>query len=90
MFSDGKRMGLYHEDGEVDLVEVVEDLSDEEWERFRLKCVRVVQKSRIVKEAEAGEEFEVCRRKNAGGWGGDWCLEEDGISLERELEKGTS
>jgi len=83
---NGKRVGLYHEEGGIIAVEVVEDLSDEKWTKLRLRCVRMVLPSPIVKDSEVGEEFEVGRRKNAGAWGGDWYLDEEGIGVERAVE----
>ena len=82
MIVDGKRVGLFHEDGGIIAVEVVEDLSDEKWERLRLRCVRMVLSSPIVKDAEVGEEFVVDRTKGPGGCYVDWFLEEEGRAVE--------
>jgi hypothetical protein len=82
MIVDGKRVGLFHEDGGIIAVEVVKDLSDEEWERLRLKCVRMVLSSKIVIDSEVGEEFEVCRMKGPDGCYVGWFLEEEGLGVE--------
>lgn len=52
-------MAEYHEDGMVCDVTILEDTSDNEWERYKLKVNKVLQSSSIVKDPEVGEEFSV-------------------------------
>jgi hypothetical protein len=82
MIFNGKKVALYHEDGGIIAVEIVEDLSDEKWTKLRLRCVRTVQSSPIVRDSEVGEEFEVSRTKGPGGYCVDWFLEEEGRAVE--------
>lgn len=86
MIVDGKRVGLYHEEGGVTLVEVLEDKSDEKWERLLVRCVRVIQPSRIIVAPEVDEEWEVTGTKGEGSAYKGWYLEEEGVGLERVLE----
>jgi hypothetical protein len=87
MIVDGKRMGLYHEGGMVCVVEVIEDKSDDEWERFILECKRIIQSSRIFKDPEIGEQWNVDRTKGDGGAYAGWYLEEEGERVCEVIEK---
>ena len=88
MIVDGKRMGLYREEGGLTLVEVLEDKSDEKWERLWVRCVRVVKPSRIVVSPEVGEEWEATGTKGEGSAYKGWYLEEEGAGLEKAIEEG--
>jgi hypothetical protein len=64
----------FREDGWVAEVEVLEDTSDTEWERYKLKVIRTLRDSAIVKTPPDGEIFDVCSRKNCGCCSGLWHL----------------
>jgi hypothetical protein len=57
---------IYTEDDATAKVEIVEDRSDNEWERYLLKIIEPIQQSRIFHDWKIGETFEVCNKKNSG------------------------
>lgn len=63
----------YHEDDTVLEVEVLEDLSDEKQERFRLRVVKVIKPHSLVKDPEPGTEF-VCEKLRGVYAPGLWKL----------------
>lgn len=66
---------LYTEDGAEAIVEIVQDLSDKEYERYKLKIVDVLKTAWHGMSFEVGEEFEVCHNKKYGRQAGCWSLE---------------
>ena len=66
----------YREDDWVAEVEVVENNSDEQWDKFKLKVVKTIQPSQIYKPTKDGTVFDVSARKNAGCCGGMWSLDD--------------
>lgn len=65
------RTGVYYEDGWMAEVEILEDNSDEEWKRYKLKVIRTIIESELYNPIEDGTVFEVSRRKGvyyAGMW----------------------
>jgi len=76
MDEDGYEPGqkaFCHEDGEVNEVEILENLSDKESIGYKLKVLSVEQESSMVKPLEIGEIFD-CDKLREGGWGGLWSL----------------
>jgi hypothetical protein len=74
-------MVTFHEDGMILEVEVLEDTSDADWYRYRLRIIRVIQDNPLLGPPEAvGEEFSVDQYRH-GAWGGMWYLE--GYETER-------
>ena len=67
---------IYHEDDWIAEVEVVKDLSDDEWEKFELKVIRTLRESKIFKPTPDGTIFECCCKKKYPGMGG-WSLRDD-------------
>ena len=63
---------VYCEDDWKALVEIEEDISDYEYESYRLKVIRTVLESRIYKPTPDGTVFEVSWRHNVGMK--DWYL----------------
>jgi hypothetical protein len=63
----------FHEDGMVCEVEVLEDTSDVDWDRYKLRVKRILAQSSIFKSPEIGEEFSVEQSRH-GAWGGMWHL----------------
>ncbi len=64
---------FYHEDGEVDRVEILENNSDSKWERYVLRVKEVVRQSRLVKPSEVGETFS-CEKMRGVSMSGLWHL----------------
>jgi len=64
----------FREDGWRAEVEVLEDTSDAEWERYKLKVLRTLRHSRIFKTPPEGHVFDVCSRRDAGCYNGAWHL----------------
>lgn len=77
MIIDGRRIGVFRECGMICIVEVVADRSDNDWERFDLKNLGVVQSSAIVRDPEADEVFEVEGTKGRDSAYKGWFLDED-------------
>lgn len=65
---------LYHEDGMVLDVEILEDKSDKEWERYTLKVIKNVQSNGVYKPAEIGEVF-TCEKQRGAACCGLWHLD---------------
>lgn len=74
MSEAGKR-GIYREDDWKAIVQVLEDNSDEEWKRFKLRVIRTLAESRIYNPTADGEEFEVSHLRNGGSFSGMWRLD---------------
>lgn len=62
----------YQDEGEIYKVEVLKNLSDEEWIRYELKVLEVEQIPSFLKPPEIGEEFECCRKRSASGFA--YCM----------------
>ena len=81
MYKEGEHY-VFNEDGMYCEVILEKDLSDDEWEKYRLKVVKPLgNPGGIVKmkDAEPGEVFEVCHRKGAGYAAyGNWYIREMG------------
>ena len=67
-------MAEYHEDGAILDVTVLEDTSDTEWFRYKLRVNQVIQSSRLVNDPAIGEIFDVNKRKVGAGCWGMWHL----------------
>lgn len=67
---------IYREDDWKAEVEVLEDNSDDTWDKFKLKVVRTIRKSAIYKPTEDCAVFEVSKMKNVC-CGGMWSLSEE-------------
>lgn len=85
MIIDGRRLGVFHECGMICIVEIVADRSDNDWERFDLKNLGVVQSSAIVGDPEADEVFEVEGTTGRDSAYKGWFLDEDGEGVARVL-----
>lgn len=59
------------------LVEVVEDLSDDEFDRFKLRVVRTIRPSKIFLPTPNGTEFRAEQRKDSPG--ACWSMSDDWI-----------
>ena len=55
---------VYTEEDYKVLVEVLEDSSDEEWERFELKAIKTLRHSKIFKPIEDGEVWSVSSNRD--------------------------
>lgn len=66
---------IYQEDDWIAEVEILEDLSDDEYERYNLKVIRTIRESRIYKPTQDGETFTCECNKKYPGMGG-WCFRE--------------
>lgn len=75
MSKAGKKM-IYREDDWKAEVEVLEDTSDDEWERYKLKVVKTLRESRMYKSTPDGEIFSVEQKKGIG-FSGMWHLTKD-------------
>ena len=65
------QQAFYHEDGNVWRVEVLENNSDSEWERYVLMVKENVRLSGFIKPSEIGETFRCDKRRDvavAGLW----------------------
>ena len=65
---------FYHDSGIVYKVKVLENNGNAEWERYKLKILRVVQESPIFKSSAAGEEITCEKKRDCGCCGGLWHL----------------
>lgn len=65
----------YHEDFEIDKVEVLENNSDSEWIKYKLKVLSIVQESKIFKPSDIGDIF-TCEKKRGMYCDGMWYLGE--------------
>jgi hypothetical protein len=68
------KVALFREDGMRAVVNVLENNSDEKFDRFKLEVVKVEQSSSMFKDPEIGEVFSV-EQSNEGVWGGMWSLD---------------
>lgn len=67
---------LYEEDGAVAVVEILEDGSNDDWERYKLKVVKEIQKAWHGGRLEIGYTFDVDKKKNCAMVWGIWSLNE--------------
>ena len=67
---------FYHKGGEITFVLIIENISDNEFERYRLKILDVISDSPELKERSRniGEEFICVRSKNPVSLEGLWSL----------------
>ena len=63
----------FHEDGMICVVDVLEDNSDKQWYRYKLKVKAVIQESSFLKPPKVGEIFSVDQIRE-GGFNGMWHL----------------
>jgi len=73
-------MITYHEDGSVYEVEVLEDNSNDDWAKYRLKILTVLNFSPLCP-GKVGEVYEVEQKKGCA-FGGMWHL--NGYTPEQE------
>lgn len=66
---------IYREDDWKAEVEILEDSSDKEWARYKLKVVKILRES-VLNGIQEGEEFDVSHKKGAV-FCGMWTLRED-------------
>ena len=64
------QVAFYHETGEVDKVEVLENNSDKEWIRYKLKILEVVRENNIVYPSDIGEIFTFEKKRDSSGFSG--------------------
>ena len=64
------QIAFYHEDGGIDIVEILEKNSDLDWIKYRLKVVEVLQESPITKPSEIGHEFNLELKRDSTGIAG--------------------
>jgi len=72
---------IFNEDGIYFEVTLLEDLSDEEWVKYRLKGVKLLANNSSLiklKDPEMDTEFTVSRRKGEYAGYGNWYLQELG------------
>jgi hypothetical protein len=70
------KIKVYREDDWVAFVEVLEDTSDKEWERYKLKVIKTIKETNIYKPILEGTEFCV-EAKKGYFYGGMWTLRDD-------------
>ena len=80
-------MAIYREDGAILDVTVLEDTSDNEWKRYKLKINSVLKSSPIVNDPKIGEVFDCCQRKDSGFAFGMWDLEQEIVIEDDEHDK---
>lgn len=68
-------VGEYCEDGGVTRVKVLGVTADSDGVGLKLKAVKTLESSRLVRDIPAGEVFNVWRKHDAGFYGGMWSLE---------------
>lgn len=69
-------MNIYCEDDWKAEVEILEDNSDAEWARYKLKVIKTLRESRMYKPTPDGEIFSVDQKKGIG-FPGMWHLTKD-------------
>jgi len=65
---------FYHESGEVYRVQVLEATGNREWERYKLKILKIVKESPMFVSSKVGEEFDCEKLRDSGGMSGLWHL----------------
>jgi len=55
---------FYHESGEITRVKVLENNSNEDWIKYRLKVLENIRVSKMYKPPKIGEEFNLEKRRN--------------------------
>jgi aconitase B len=68
------RTAIFEEDRWIAEVEILENTSDAEYSRYKLKVIKTIQRPVIFSEPPDGTEFSVIQQKNAGAWKGMWSL----------------
>ena len=66
-------MAIFNEDGLICEVEVLEDKSDKDWKRYKLRVINVIRESPLCLPPKPGEEFSV-EQVTKGAWVGMWFL----------------
>ena len=78
-------MAKYTEDGLIADVEILEDNSDSEWERYTLKIKKIIRSSWFCKDPEIEYVFSPCRRIRAKGYyNGMWNLTKIGKEQDND------
>lgn len=72
--TETKQLARYEEDGYEAIVEILEDNSDEEFERYKLKALKVIRPAFHGGIIEKGKEFEVDRDKKYAKCYSIWSL----------------
>jgi hypothetical protein len=67
-------MAEFHEDGVILDVDVLEDTSDDEWFRYKLRVNKVIQSSEFIYDPAIGAVFVVNKVKKDAGCFGMWYL----------------
>lgn len=62
---DKHNQRIYREEDWIAKVEIVEDSSDDEWYRYKLRVLGTVISSRFFKTPEDGHVFDVCFKKDS-------------------------
>ena len=65
----------YTEDGQVYIVQIIENNSTVKWWKFKFKFLQVIIETGIYKSVKMGEVINVTQIKNCGNWRGMWILE---------------
>lgn len=71
---DKMKNGIFSEGGWIAAVKVLEDNSDNEWERYNLEVIKTIQESAIFKTPVNGWQFEVSADRKYRAYV-DWELE---------------
>lgn len=66
---------IYREDGAIVIVEILEGLSDAEFEQYRLKVIETQEKTFYGTSLNVGEIFDVSHNKKYPRQAGCWHLE---------------
>lgn len=75
MRNNNMQRAIYREDGAIVVVEVLEDLSDVEFEQYRLKVIETQEKTFYGTSLSVGEIFNVLHNKKYPRQAGCWYLE---------------
>lgn len=67
------KTAIYFEDGWKARVEILQDNSDSEWEKYQLKVIETLEDSAIFDTPPDGDVFEVSNKRNCGFY--CWDLE---------------
>ena len=70
-------MMIYREDDWMGEVEIVKDLSNDEWLSYELKVIRTIRESKIFKPTPVGTIFRCDWRKDTCQQAGGWSLREE-------------
>ena len=61
---EAMRLGYYREDGARILVEVLSDVTTDDWRKIKVRAIRQERGSHLMPDTEPGEEWEASARAN--------------------------